>query len=118
MLALADADLLVCSVSSYSAWAAFLSNTPYLWFEPNLQQMDGYYSIWGHEARQQHADGYTRKAIQQSRDIDYTYTPRGLPVSMNGFIPECVFSLLKEKSSYELSRDLINYGVIQLQGIK
>jgi hypothetical protein len=118
MLALADADLLVCSVSSYSAWAAFLSNAPYLWFEPNLQQIDGYYSIWGHEARQQHADGYTRKAIQEIGGADHAYTARGLPVSMNGFIPERICSLLEKKSSYQLASDLVNYGVVPLQGIK
>ena len=35
-LALAGADLLVCSTSSYSWLAAFLSAAPYLWFAPNL----------------------------------------------------------------------------------
>ena len=36
VLALANADLLVCSMSSFSTLAAFLSDSPYLWFLPNL----------------------------------------------------------------------------------
>ncbi len=38
---LASCDLLVCSVSSFSMLAAFLSDRPYLWFEPQLTPVDG-----------------------------------------------------------------------------
>lgn len=36
LLLLHGADLLVCSISSYSMWAAFLSQAPYIWYRPNL----------------------------------------------------------------------------------
>ena len=36
LLMLASADLLLCSTSTYSSLAAFLSDAPYLWFAPNL----------------------------------------------------------------------------------
>ena len=40
---LKNADLLICSISSYSMWAAFLSNSPYVWYRPNLiDSQDGY----------------------------------------------------------------------------
>ena len=42
-----QADLLVCSVSSFSMLAAFLSDNPYIWFEPNLYNDAGWRSIWG-----------------------------------------------------------------------
>ena len=36
LLLLARSDLLICSISSYSMWAAFLSAAPYIWYRPNL----------------------------------------------------------------------------------
>lgn len=113
MLALADADLLVCSVSSYSAWAAFLSNKPYLWFEPNLQNNDGYYSIWGHEPRQKMAEGYTMKAKQDIGESDSKSVPRGLPVGMDGSVSQSfLFLVLERRSHFQLASDLVNYGVV------
>lgn len=113
MLALADADLLVCSVSSYSAWAAFLSNKPYLWFEPNLQNSDGYYSIWGHEPRQKMADGYTMRARQEIEENGSKSMVRGLPVAMNGSVsPSFLSSVLKKRNQFQLASDLVNYGVV------
>jgi hypothetical protein len=50
-LALADSDLLVCSASTYSHLAAFLSDSPYAWFAPNLyRHPEGCYSIGNPEA--------------------------------------------------------------------
>lgn len=113
MLALADADLLVCSVSSYSAWAAFLSNKPYLWFEPNLQKIDGYYSIWGHEPRQRMVDGFTMKARIEIEARNNGALPRGLPVAMNGVIAQSYLSsIFKLQNSYQIADDLVNYGVV------
>lgn len=40
MLALRDADLLICSISSFSMWAAFLSRSPYVWFRENLVDIE------------------------------------------------------------------------------
>lgn len=118
MLALADADLLVCSVSSYSAWAAFLSNAPYLWFEPNLQNIDGYYSIWGHEARQKNVGSYTIKAKQQIEASGAEKPARGQPISMNGLIsPKLIALLLKEKIKYPITNDLVHFGVIHAKSI-
>lgn len=36
MLILQQSDLLICSISSYSMWAAFLGDAPYIWYRPNL----------------------------------------------------------------------------------
>ncbi len=38
LLALADADLLICSLSTFSRWGAFLSGAPYIWFRPHLSR--------------------------------------------------------------------------------
>lgn len=45
-LLMAEADLRVCSVSSYSMLASFLSGGPYLWYEPQLTLTDGQLSMW------------------------------------------------------------------------
>jgi hypothetical protein len=109
----------VCSVSSYSSWAAFLSNKPYLWFEPNLQYIDGYYSIWGHELRQQHAGGYTMMARKEIESTGGNCIPRGMPVGMNGSIsPSFLSSFLNQPSQYQLASDLINYGAIPAKAFK
>ena len=114
MLALANADLLVCSVSSYSAWAAFLSDAPYLWFEPNLQQIDGFYSIWGHESGQLNPSGYTRKAMAACNDPEGCFlSARGLPVPHTGTLPESIYERITAR--YQVSRpefDLVRYGVL------
>ena len=116
LLALADADLLVCSVSSYSAWAAFLSKTPYIWFEPNLQRhAEGHYSIWGHEAAQQAEGGATRRALEY-REItgDYSFG-RGLPVGFNGTLPDVFLQDIKlRKKLNQAESDLVQYGVVPI----
>lgn len=48
LLALSRCDLLVCSRSSFSMWAAALAPAPYLWHGPSLFAVDGELSIWDH----------------------------------------------------------------------
>lgn len=43
---MADADLLVCSLSAFSLWGAFLSSEHYVWFAPSLHRVRGYLCIW------------------------------------------------------------------------
>lgn len=39
LIALSEADLLICSLSTFSAWAAFISHAPYIWSSPNLSPL-------------------------------------------------------------------------------
>jgi len=116
LLALAKADLLVCSVSSFSSIAAFLSEVPYLWFEPNLQMHDeGFYSIWGHEEGQRRMDSPTRRAIQYRLTAENDLPDRGTPVGMQGDVPESVLlELMKRKQQSNPLTDLIRYGVVPI----
>lgn len=117
LLALANADLLVCSVSSFSATAAYLSKAPYLWFEPNLQKhMQGVYSIWGHEKNQLPEDSATSKSIQSftygNQDVD----GRGLAIDIDGTLPrDFARNLVIRKESARMHADLIQYGVIKIK---
>lgn len=114
LLALAKADLLVCSVSSYSSIAAFLSDAPYLWFEPNLQIHDErFYSIWGHEEGQQRQDSPTRSAIQHRMIGGNDFSGRGIPVGLQGDVPDDVLlSVIQRKQQNNPLTDLIRYGVM------
>lgn len=119
LLALAKADLLVCSVSSYSAWAAFLSDAPYLWFEPNLQHHDaGYYSIWGHEPEQQKENSATQRALLNHISLGNSNTGRGLPIGLDGVVPEELLqSLIVRKEQLRIEADLVQYGVVPIRKV-
>lgn len=111
MLALAGADLLVCSVSSFSVWAAFLSNRPYIWYGPNLHlHPEGFASLWGHEVGQQAAGSPTRLAISNSSSA--TSAPRAWAVAHDGIVPA---ALLAQLQQYRLNpdADLVQYGVVR-----
>jgi len=49
LLFMSQADLRICSVSSYSLAANYLSEGPFVWYEPQLTLEDGLYSLWGKE---------------------------------------------------------------------
>lgn len=116
LLALANADLLVCSVSSFSATAAYLSKVPYLWFEPNLQRHDErYFSIWGHEPAQQSKDGSTVRSIQKlDASVSHSLS-RGIPIGMQGRVPpDLLFRLMEQKKGNSQDTDLVQYGVVKI----
>jgi hypothetical protein len=119
LLALAQSDLLVCSVSSFSAWAAALSGAPYLWFEPSLHKhAEGFYSIWGHEPHQQEADGETRRAIHAWCKRPFL-RPRGWPVGMLGGVPAEAMAPLNKRGPgrrlADAAADLVHYGVVPVR---
>lgn len=113
LLALSQVDLLICSTSSFSAWAAFLSDAPYLWYEPNLQiHRQGYLSIWGHEANQQLPTGETRRALQ-AWEGDSNRLPRGFALSHEGRVPETALTAMMDRfRRADAFADLVQYGVV------
>jgi hypothetical protein len=121
LLALADADLLVCSVSSYSIWAAFLSDAPYLWFEPNLfAHPEGRLSIWGHEPAQAKADSPTQVAWARNKHST-VHRQRSWAIGMDGDVPRSVLDTMHlhhqglgrpQQRALLRSSDLIRYGVV------
>ena len=114
LLALASADLTVCSVSSYSMWSAFLSDAPYLWFEPNLQRAAGCYSIWGHEPMQQHEKSHTRAAMRRCADLTES-VPRGVPIDMSGRIPPALGARLRDRlKTKQRTSDLLLFGAVPI----
>lgn len=111
LLALSSADLLVCSISSYSVWAAFLSDAPYLWYRPNLHEhAEGCLSIWGHESAQTHQGSPTAAAVS-GWSAGHARQPRGWPVGEDGKVPMNALSALHDKREARYA-DLIRYGVV------
>jgi len=118
LLALAGADMMVCSVSSFSIWAAFLSGRPYLWYAPNLNlHPEGFLSIWGHEAGQQGEDSPTRRAIAAAKAqvlAGGTPASRAWAVGHDGQVPAGAIASLGANTAGRVERDLVVYGVIDM----
>jgi hypothetical protein len=118
LLLMAFADGIVCSVSSYSMWGAFLSNAPYIWCAANLQEHDGCGSLWGHEADQRGPAGATVRNLEQFRRTGMGCQEgagRGIAVDWSGEVPpsfcEKLLATLRERA---MEKDLIFYGVVNL----
>lgn len=114
LLAMSQADLLLCSVSSYSAWAAFLSDGHYLWFAPQLQPHgDGWGSIWGHETAQRAPHSPTLQALAQ-RQGERPPIPhsRAWALSPGNELPTALIDdLLHRHAQRRACADLMRYGV-------
>jgi hypothetical protein len=88
VLALADADLLVCSSSTYSHLAAFLSDSPYVWFAPNLyRHPEGCYSAGDASADVGRADSPRMRALREFKERSSDWLSRGIPVDFDGNVP-------------------------------
>lgn len=119
LLLMAFADSIVCSVSSYSMWGAFLSNAPYIWCAQNLQDHQGYGSLWGHETAQKGPSGTTALNLDRMRNacgmVSDLGAGRGLPVDFSGAVPssfcEKLLATMRERAP---EKDLIFYGAVRL----
>lgn len=100
VLALAGADLLVCSASTYSALAAFLSSSPYLWFTPTLfAHPEGCLSTHGFEAEHHRPGGPTRLAVERFVSSSGAWVSRCAAVELSGSIPRDILELAAERRS-------------------
>lgn len=117
LLTMANADLLVCSVSSFSLWGAFLSRAPYVWFAPQLQEEQGMLSLWGHEAAQRPPTGATAQFRANVVAESSACCPRGVPVFERGELPpELLARLELGLNCRRTATDLALYGVAPLVG--
>ena len=116
LLALARCDLIVCSVSSYSMWAAFFSCGRYVWLAPHLTVQDKFASIWGHERAQQLPHGQTiqaRETVEALARAGQTITAKGVPVGWDGVLSDELLRWLEQRMSLRRREtDLLRYGVV------
>lgn len=106
---LASADLSVCSVSSFSMAAAFLSDdAPYIWYKPQLNRQEGGLNIWGHEGTHPTAQSLVENRGEQA-------LPRGLPMDVGDSLPESLREHLTMRAGMRYrGSDLLYYGNVQL----
>ncbi|HLK71325.1 MAG TPA: hypothetical protein VKT19_05175 [Steroidobacteraceae bacterium] len=97
-LALADSDLLVCSASTYSHLAAFLSDSPYVWFAPNLHRhAEGCYSLGNPDADLARAGSPRARALREFTAHRGDWPSRGFAVDMDGAVSAELVELLRER---------------------
>lgn len=121
LLLMTQADLRVCSVSSYSLAASFLSGGPYVWYEPQLTLRQGLYSLWGGERAQQAEGNLSFQSAKFVSDMMASEaTDQGTPISFLGTamdvgdsLPESVVKLLDQRlSSHDPRTNLLEYGCV------
>ncbi len=111
VLILSMADVLVCSVSSFSLLAAFLSKGHYLWYEPQLNvDAAGLRSLWGGQADQQIPSSPTRRSARLADENPYA-APRGLPIGVDGILSNDDLEIISALR-HPTYCDLIHYGVV------
>jgi hypothetical protein len=111
-LALADSDLLICSASTYSHLAAFLSDSPYIWFAPNLyEHPEGCYSTGNPEAELQRPDSPRARALRAYTQ-SLSWVSRGIGLGPNGVVPASLIeTLLRRRAWRRWEGDLTRGGV-------
>jgi hypothetical protein len=117
VLALAAADLLVCSASTYSSLAAFLSESPYLWFAPSLYaHPEGCFSTHGFAAETQDPNGPTRQAVDEYVRRAGIWPARGAVIALEGRIPASALEAAAQRRALRrASSDLVRSGVADRQ---
>jgi hypothetical protein len=117
LLLMSQADLRVCSISSYSLMASFLSGGPFIWFEPQLTLEDGGYTLWGAEEQQRRTGSPTKKSIEFTKNLlpgmPWAAEFQGYAVKEDGVLPAGLVTTLERKlCSNERSASLLDYGCL------
>jgi hypothetical protein len=117
LLLMAQADLRICSISSYSLVASFLSDGPYLWYEPQLTQIDGMYSLWGMEEQQRRKGSPSDLSATRAKEIE-PGTPwesefRGYAMRTGGIFPPGLLTQLRRRLlAKNPTANLLEYGAL------
>jgi hypothetical protein len=116
LMLMSQADLRICSVSSYSLVASFLAGGPYVWYEPQLVLDDGFYTLWGREPEQRKVGSLT----MQSRSLMQAVTPessyvssfRGYPAGRDGKLSTGLLKQMERKLDEKSTGNLLEYGAV------
>jgi hypothetical protein len=122
---MAHADLRICSVSSYSLAASFLSEGPYLWYEPQLNLNDGHYSLWGEcnspvsvatDLSRDHGQA-PNAAMRCSEPLEAPSVAVGSAMNIGDPLPDDLVRLLDQRlSTRNHGTNLLEYGSIPQRG--
>jgi hypothetical protein len=104
LIALSETDLIVCSLSIYSMWAAFLSKSPYIWFKPHLSSVQR-----GLYMKNMRVLGIFKEPCF---NINLSEISRSIPVDMDGILPQhLIDELLQVSNMKQAGTDLIRGGI-------
>ena len=116
-----EADLRVCSISSYSLAACFLSSGPYIWYEPQLTLSQGRYCMWGDTESEKAEGSLTSRSAAfvsnlingNAKDDAQAVNFLGTAMDIGDPLPASLVALLEHRRSHRDSRtNLIEYGCI------
>lgn len=115
LVAMSRSDAIICSVSSFSMLAVFISDRPYIWYGPHLGKIDGWRGLWAFDTDQQ--TGRTALNAQTAASPlagDVELLTRGVSSSGDGSLPNWFLPHLKAAAALRDSKhDLIHYGVVR-----
>lgn len=110
-----EADALVCSVSSFSMLAAFLSGKPYVWFGPHLFESGGWLHIWNHGPGVAEIDSRSLFLPRFSNEFaSDKIVGRGIPIWLDDVsIPDGLAEYLEITVPFQKrASDLMYYGMV------
>lgn len=114
LLLMSLCDVLVCSPSSYSLLAAWLSDRPYLWPAAQCRLEDHHLSLWGSQPQRRPPSGSTAKDEPAVTPGERDPMPRGLPVGDDGVVAASLLAHLERIVRLKDRRtDLIYYGAVR-----
>jgi hypothetical protein len=117
LILLAQADLRICSISSYSLVASFLSGGPYIWYEPQLNIDNGLYSIWSNEEEQKEQTSPTSRSAEVMKNVtpgsDWEGEFRGYAMKTGDDVPIGLISQLRRRLlSNDRSASILEFGCL------
>jgi len=117
LILMALADLRVCSVSSYSMIASFLSDGPFIWYEPQLQFDDQMYSLWGMEPAQLKSGSPTQcskeRLMAAGPGSGWESNLKGYAMNGDAAVPNGLIEQLRRKlMANDRSSSLLEYGCL------
>jgi hypothetical protein len=106
-----SADLLVCSVSTFSMLSAFLSDAPYLWYRPYMLEYGDLLSLRPQMPERQMGPTSANGGKEEgSGSMAFT---RGVPMDVGSELPVWLVDFLQSKAALSRrSADLIRYGFV------
>ena len=117
LLLMSLADLRVCSISPYSLMASFLSDGPYIWYEPQLTYADGLYTLWGMENTQKLKESPTSQSLDLMKTIEpgspWETEFKGYAMRTGSALPRGLAAQLHRKLlAKDRSASLLEYGCL------
>jgi len=117
LLLMSQADLRICSLSSYSLTAGFLSDGLYIWYEPQLTYADSLYTLWGMEDAQRLPGSPTSQSIELMKNIEpgspWETGFKGYAMRTGSALPRGLVEQLHRKLlTNDRSASLLEYGCL------